>query len=151
MYSGVFVHALDLFSIYYAYFVFVAGLVVNEYCSSDNFHPVCSGNKIIVLTRAIYGRMKVGRCLDLDMEELAKQNQKYFGCSDDVLDWMDTKCSGKAECNVGVYDQQLKQKSSCFRDLEKYLEASYICVSGKLLTPSDFYLNYRKYICSIKI
>ena len=111
---------------------FTGGLLdVNEYCNSENFHPICSKNEIIVVTSATYGRMKGGRCLDLDIEKLAKQDSRYFGCSDNVLDWMDTKCSGKTECNVGVYDQQLKQKSSCYKDLEKYLEASYDCVSGK--------------------
>ena len=101
-----------------------------EYCSYESFHPTCSRNQAIVMTSAIYGRMKEGRCLELDMA--AKQDPKYFGCSCDLLEFMDLKCSGKLECNVRVGDQEmLRQNSSCYKDLMKYLEASYACVSGK--------------------
>ena len=104
---------------------------VMEYCSYESFHPACSISETIVMTSAVYGRMKEGRCLQLDMENTAKQDTKYIGCSADVLEFMDGKCSGRMECNVGVYDQQLRQKSSCYRELDKYLEASYACVSGE--------------------
>ena len=63
----------------------------------------------------------------------AKHDPQYFGCAVDVLEFMDGKCSGRTECDVRVYDQQLKQKSNCYKDLEKYLEASYTCVSGEYL------------------
>ena len=105
-----------------------------EYCSFENFHPVCARTEIILMSSAIYGRMAEGRCLELDSERklTVKQDSKYFGCSDDVLEWMDRKCSGKMECNVRIYDQELRQKSSCYKDIDKYLEASYSCVTGDL-------------------
>ena len=105
---------------------------MNEYCSYENFRPTCSLNEIILITSAIYGRMNEGRCLKLGIDKLAKLDPKYFGCSADVLEFMDGKCSGRTECSVGVYDQHLRQKSSCYNDIESYLEASYACASGKL-------------------
>ena len=107
---------------------------IRIYCAYENFHPLCSKNEVIVMTSAIHGRMKEGRCLELDMA--AKQDPKYFGCSADVLEFMDGKCSGRSECNVRVNDQELLRKnSSCYKDLMKYLESSYACVSGKYFDP----------------
>ena len=104
---------------------------IKEYCSFEYFHPRCTKNEVVVITSAIYGRMTEGRCLEINPGTSIKQDPQYFGCSDDVLEFMDVKCSGRTECSVGVYDQQLKQRSSCYKDLEKYLEASYACISGK--------------------
>ena len=111
----------------------------NEYCAYENFRPVCSKNEVIVMTHAVHGRMKEGRCLELDMA--AKQDPKYFGCSADVLEFMDRRCSGKTECNVRVIDQEMRQKSSCYKDLEKYLEASYSCVTGRKYHLHNLYLH----------
>ena len=49
------------------------------------------------MTTAIFGRMNEGRCLELDLDRklTVKQDTKYFGCADDVLEWMDRKCSGR--------------------------------------------------------
>ena len=103
-----------------------------EYCAYENFHPSCSKNEVIVMSSAIYGRMKAGRCLEMDMA--AKQDPRWFGCSVDVLKFMDGKCSGKPECNVRVNDQELlRQESSCYKDLMKYLESVHACVPGKYL------------------
>ena len=73
------------------------------------------------------------------MDMAAKQDPKYFGCSGDNLEFMDQKCSGKLECKVRVADQELqRQNSSCYKDLMKYLEASYSCMPGKCwLNPLD--------------
>ena len=111
-----------------------------EFCSFENFNPICSKNEVIVITRAIYGRMKEGRCLELNtkISMADKQDPQYFGCSDDVLDFMDRKCSGRTECNVRANDQEMRRKSSCYKDLEKYLEASHLCVSGKYLHECRF-------------
>ena len=104
----------------------------SEYCAYDSFHPVCSRNEVITMTSAIYGRMKEGRCLELDPRKADKNDPHYFGCSADVLEFMDVRCSGKPECNVPLNDQELlRQNSSCYKDLMKYLESRYTCVSGK--------------------
>ena len=114
----------------------------NEYCIYETFHPNCSKNEVIVMSSATYGRMNVGRCLKLDTA--SKHDPKYFGCSANVLEFMDRKCSGRSECNVRVIDQELlQQESSCYEDLMKYLELIYTCVAGKytVLLISDFGFN----------
>ena len=81
------------------------------------------------MTSAIYGRMREGRCLELEAAD--KQDPTFFGCSGDVLEFMDGKCSGKLECIVPLNDQELmRQKSTCYKGLMKYLESSYACVPG---------------------
>ena len=116
-----------------------------EYCSSENFHPACSKNEVIVVTSATYGRMHEGRCLELKMA--AKHDPQYFGCSVDVLEFMDGKCSGKTECDVRVYDQQLERMSNCYEDLEKYLEASHTCISGDW----KFHVSYCASLCDVTL
>ena len=104
----------------------------NDYCAYENFHPVCSKNEVILMTSAIFGRMKEGRCLKLDPRKADKNDPHYFGCSADVLEFMDGRCSGKVDCNVRVNDPELsQQESSCYEDLTKFLESSYSCVSGE--------------------
>ena len=105
-----------------------------DYCIFESFHPSCPKNEVIIIKSAIYGRMKEGRCLELDTKKAAyKLDPQYFGCSVDVLKFMDGKCSGKTECNVRVNDQELlRQESSCYKDLMKYLESVHECVPGKL-------------------
>ena len=39
--------------------------VLEEYCLLDSFLPRCSDGKVIEITRAQYGRMKAGRCINL--------------------------------------------------------------------------------------
>ena len=107
---------------------------VIEYCSYESFHPTCSKNEAIVMTSAIYGRMKEGRCLKLDPRKADNNDPHSFGCSADVLEFMDGKCSGETECIVRVSDHELlQQEKSCYEDLMKYLEASHECVPGKCL------------------
>ena len=75
--------------------------------------------------------MKEGRCLELDPRKADKHDPNYFGCSIDVLEFMDRKCSGKQECIVRATDKELRKNSSCYKDLMEYLQSSYACVSGK--------------------
>ena len=128
------------------FFYFTGNVQAEEYCAYENFHPSCSKNEVIVITSAIYGRMKEGRCLELDKKKAAdKQDPQYFGCSVDVLKFMDGKCSGKPACNVRVNDQELlRQESSCYKDLMKYLESVHLCVPGNYSTHSQ--LEIRNYV-----
>ena len=51
-------------------------------------------------------------------------------CTHDVLLDMDTKCSGRRECNVEVQDSSFKTYVPCHKDLKSYLEASFTCIEG---------------------
>ena len=74
------------------------------------------------MTHARYGRMQKGRCVKLDYGHL--------GCAADVIELMDTRCSGRTECEIRVPDMMLTSTRPCPDDLKPYLEASYQCVKG---------------------
>jgi hypothetical protein len=77
--------------------------------------------------------MKTGRCLNIDPNFLAANahDPLFMGCWEDVLNIMDSKCSGRSECNIRVLDPDLDKVTPCHPDQARYLEASYTCVKGK--------------------
>jgi len=87
------------------------------------------------MTSAIYGRMRIGRCLADEGAPLPVafgDDSKFVGCSENVLDLMSKKCSGKNRCfetrlNSDVDFRKLKP---CHAALKLYLEASYRCITG---------------------
>jgi hypothetical protein len=58
-----------------------------------------------------------------------------IGCKEDVIDYMDRKCSGIQHCSVYIAESELHSRNKCPRDLAVYLEADYTCVKGEI--PSD--------------
>lgn len=83
---------------------------------------------------ATYGRMRVGRCLTAEEVDAHRNavgdNPQYFRCSVEVLDILDQRCSGKAECEVRVPEILEKNVRPCFTGLMVYLEATYDCITG---------------------
>ena len=75
-----------------------------------------------MMERALYGRMSLGRCVELDMGHL--------GCQSDVLALADRRCSGRRSCLIRVPDAELESRRPCLRELKTYLFASYRCVQG---------------------
>jgi len=84
------------------------------------------------MKRALFGRMSdQGRCLQPDsLLESLMNDPRYLGCSRDVLSVMDRRCSGRSECSIRIVDPELQQSSPCYREMEKYMDASYTCVNG---------------------
>ena len=37
-----------------------------EYCEGETFQARCEENEVIVMTQARYGRMRLGRCVNMD-------------------------------------------------------------------------------------
>ena len=101
-------------------------LSVTEHCEAETFRAQCGSGEAVLMTQAKYGRMKVGRCV--------LRNYGYVGCSSDVLPHMDNLCSGRQECRVRIPDASLDQANPCPGDFKTYLEATYQCVKGRLLT-----------------
>lgn len=95
---------------------------VQEYCPGETFQPSCQDNEVIVMEKAQYGRMSLGRCVKKDMGY----------CASNVLAWMDTQCSGKSKCEVKIPDFDLYEQisPSCKNEMTPYLEASYRCTAG---------------------
>jgi len=107
----------------------------NEICQLETMEARCRWNsEVIVMTSARWGRMTTGRCLNIDPRRLAanRNDPMFLGCSEDVLSILDTKCSSKPACDVAVPNADLDTITPCYRDLTRYLEASYTCVKCKL-------------------
>ena len=66
------------------HFVFNSGL--QDYCPWESFNAKCQKNEVIVMEVARYGRMRLGRCVKNDLG--------YVGCFSDVIQILDSKCSG---------------------------------------------------------
>jgi len=108
---------------------------VIEYCNGEVFEPRCTGNDVIVILSAHYGRMKVGRCLQVELGfESMLEDPRYLGCSKDVLDVVSRQCSGRSDCTQRVNDQNFDNVNSCYTSMKMYLEVAYICVSGELIS-----------------
>ena len=91
-----------------------------EYCERESFRADCADDEAILMTSAIYGRMRMGRCVKTDYGSL--------GCTSDVLANVDRLCSGRQHCEFRT--SVLQDAKHCPNDLINYLEASYRCVKG---------------------
>ena len=97
---------------------------LGEYCQLEVFHASCAPGHVVMMTSAVYGRMRIGRCV--------KQDYGFIGCSADVLRFADRLCSGRQICQFPVAD--LHGNQPCPDDLTPFLEASYRCVPGNCKT-----------------
>jgi len=90
-------------------------------------------SEVIVMTSARWGRMEAGRCLDINPKRLAanRNDPMFLSCYEDVLSILDMKCSSKPSCDVVVPNADLDTITPCYKDLTRYLEASYTCVKGE--------------------
>jgi len=107
---------------------------MNEICQLETMEARCRWNsEVIVMTSARWGRMKTGRCLNINSKLMASNSNDpmFLGCSEDVLSLLDTKCSLKSSCDVAVPNPDLDKITPCYEDITRYLEASFVCVKGK--------------------
>lgn len=75
-----------------------------------------------MMESARYGRMSMGPCL----------TRKYGeeGCVADVIDYVDTVCSGRSHCKLDVPDIAMQGIRPCSEQLASFLQVSYHCVKG---------------------
>lgn len=95
---------------------------IDEYCDTEVLRAECSDGEVLVLEKAVYGRMKIGRCVEIPMGNV--------GCFTDVLRLADRRCSGRRVCELRVPDAEFEASHPCLRELKTYLEASYTCIKG---------------------
>jgi len=103
--------------------------VLEEYCQLESFKPQCWQTEVIVIKQAFYGRRHAGRCTESEGEVIA-QNPMFFGCFADVTSILDSRCSGKKQCEVRIPDSELVNTRPCVSGLKMFLQASYFCVEG---------------------
>jgi len=96
--------------------------VQSEYCEAETFRASCPFSTLVVVRTALYGRMRLGRCVLRDYG--------YVGCFADVVRHMDVICSGRRTCSVRIPDAMLDRANPCPKDFKTYLLISYDCVPG---------------------
>jgi len=106
-----------------------------EVCDAETFQPMCADGEVVVMTEAMYGRMAIGRCVRTDYG--------YVSCGVNVLSYLDSKCSGRRSCALGVPDRGIKTAitnapNRCPREFTTYLNASYDCYEGIFLCALPF-------------
>lgn len=108
------------------------------YClrtNSESFEAQCLKNEVIVMTKAVYGRTRIGKCLedeDPDFSSTLLKDSRFLGCSVDVLSLFDERCSGRVECKVRGTDDELRSKKPCqIIPQMSFLEADYFCAPCK--------------------
>lgn len=101
---------------------FLSGSESRDYCLHESFNATCRPGTAILMTSAIYGRMRLGRCISGDFN---------IGCSKDVITYFDRHCTGQRTCDVTL--RNLVDVHPCQRDFMSYLEASFKCVPGNAL------------------
>jgi len=94
-----------------------------EYCETEVFRAACGDGEVLLLTRARYGRMRLGRCVEFDLG--------YIDCYSDVLTLLDRRCSGRRSCEVRIPDAEFEATGPCLKELKTYLEVGYHCVPGQ--------------------
>ena len=57
-----------------------------DFCEGESFEQSCAADEVIFIHSALYGRMRLGTCISFEGADV--------GCSVDVRDILDTKCSG---------------------------------------------------------
>ena len=115
-------------SIYISFCCELAG-TRDQYCESESFHATCPTHHVIAMHSAMYGRMRIGRCVEADLGG-------HLGCGTSVLDLTDQRCSGRSDCNIRIPDGEFDTRKPCFKELKVYLEANYTCLRGRLFTPA---------------
>jgi Galactose binding lectin domain len=117
---------LDLTAIDQSYFVRLSAASATEYCLTESFIAQCPDHEMILVERALFGRMELGRCVT--------RNYGHLGCSVDVLSYVDAACSGLRQCELSVSDPVLVRTKPCPPDFSSYLDATYRCVPGNSKT-----------------
>jgi len=91
----------------------------------------------MLLTSAVYGRLRVGKCVKAEeiaaQKMLAGDDSRFLGCAADVLHILDRRCSGKIDCDIRISAVSFENINPCFPGLNVHLEASYQCISSKLM------------------
>ena len=107
----------------------------NEFCHLETFRARCQHGDVIVMATALFGRMRVGRCITSNayLTALQQLDPTTLGCSADVLGYVDRVCSGRSTCEISVASPQLHEFRPCPEQLTMYLEATYSCLTGQML------------------
>jgi len=93
---------------------------IREYCQFDALEATCPENHVVIVEHAFYGRMRAGGCVRKAYGEM--------GCQANVIPYVDSVCSGRRQCTLGIHEIAQLGIRPCQEDLTSHLEASYTCL-----------------------
>ena len=96
---------------------------IQEYCDGDTFEAKCKQDEVIVMKSALYGRVRIGKCVSAD--------SGLIGCKENVTDLVNKHCSGRNECSLDVTPSQFEGLKPCPGDSKSYLQIEYACMKSK--------------------
>lgn len=102
-------------------YMLVISVHKEETCNGEEFNPRCSYDEVIMIIRASYGHINLGRCTPVDFG--------HFGCMADVTEMASAMCSKKRTCTIDD-DAFEDSEPECARGLASYLETTYVCIKG---------------------
>ncbi|ELT90705.1 hypothetical protein CAPTEDRAFT_211543 [Capitella teleta] len=74
----------------------ISQAIETEVCSHETYSSQCQYDEILVITKAIYGHIRQGRCAIRDVG--------HFGCFTDVTSYMESQCLSQRSCIVTMTD-----------------------------------------------
>ena len=89
------------------------------------FEAKCANDEVIIVNKATFGTSKIGKCIS---ESLAF----FMEFSVNVLNFMESQCSGRGACSMPVALLILKGFKNCTLQLASYLEVDYSCIRDDL-------------------
>jgi len=96
---------------------------LQDYCGYERFNARCTGDHVINVRRALYGRMQPGRCITGDYGHV-------MGCYADVTAYVSGQCDYRQNCTLLVATMD-SVAQPCAKDFKSYLQAYYVCIRGK--------------------
>jgi len=91
-----------------------------DYCLDESLNISCRHSSLILITSAMYGRMRLGRCIAGDFN---------LGCSVNLIAYFDSQCTARPVCDVSI--RNLVDIHPCQKDYISYLEVSYKCIESE--------------------
>ncbi|ESN93575.1 hypothetical protein HELRODRAFT_180894 [Helobdella robusta] len=104
-------------------------LVEKEYCQWGKLNISCSPSHVIIIESAIYGRVRVGKCI--------RDLNKVHNCSWNVGELTDWLCSGRVGCYFDVAQFSMWGVQPCSQELTSNLYIQYRCVQGVVVVDDD--------------
>lgn len=106
-------------------FLFAAALKNEDVCKWETFRARCGEGEVIVVNSARYGRIKTGKCVQIEVGEQP--------CFNDAQLYLDKQCGGRRTCELSLPNRVLDEMPTfCSNQRISYLEVSYYCQAGRL-------------------
>jgi len=95
-----------------------------DVCKWQAFEADCGQDSVIIIDRALFGRMRLGSCL--------AESFGHVGCVADVQPLLERHCAGRHQCRLELPNVELdRSPHGCPPDLLSYLELEYHCQLGE--------------------